>query len=98
MRCGASAVDDAHTMTSTNTTTTTTLQGACEQLDQLFAAAAGRFGRQVRTLAQADPELTPTRSDAVARMRVRMQASDYRVDPLVVSDAIVDRVVYARAS
>ena len=68
------------------------------QLDQLIAATTGRFGRPLRTISCTDPELAPTRRETVIRMRARMQGGDYRIDPLVVSDAIVDRVCFARAA
>jgi anti-sigma28 factor (negative regulator of flagellin synthesis) len=63
-----------------------------EQLQQMFAKAAGRFGRQVRTIAWPDPEMAPARPATVTRMRAQVRAGEYRIDPSVVADAIVDRV------
>ena len=63
-----------------------------DQLHQMFARAAGRFGRQVHTIAWPDPEMAPARSATVARMRARMTAGEYRIDPSVVAGAIVERV------
>lgn len=63
-----------------------------EQLEHLFPMAAGRFGRQIKTIAYADPETAPTRTMTVWRMRQRMQASDFQIDPRVVSGAIVERM------
>jgi anti-sigma-28 factor FlgM len=63
-----------------------------EQLQHIFAKAAGRFGRQVRTIAWTDAETAPARPATVARMRARVEAGEYRVDSSVVADAIVERV------
>ena len=63
-----------------------------EQLEHLLPAATGRFGRQLVTVAYPDPELAPPRTTTVWRMRERMQASDFRIDPAVVSGAIVERM------
>jgi hypothetical protein len=68
-----------------------------DQLDRLLAATTGRFGRPLHTISCTDPELAPTRTETVIRMRARMQDGQYRIDPLVVSDAIVARV-WARAA
>lgn len=89
MRGPARAVDDGLTMTSTLL--------SHDQLDQLLAATTGRFGRPLRTISCTDPELAPTRRETVIRMRARMHDGEYRIDPLVISDAIVDRV-FARAA
>jgi hypothetical protein len=64
------------------------------QHDQLHAApaTAGRFGSQTRTIAWPDHELAPVRSDQVARMRERVQFYDYKIDPLVLAEAIINRV------
>ena len=84
MRGGASGVEDAHTMTST--------LSATHELDRILAATTGRFGRPLRTISWTDPELAPTRKETVIRMRARMQDGQYRIDPLAVAGAIVDRV------
>ena len=84
MRGSANEVDDGLTMTSTLLSQ--------EQLEHLFPTAAGRFGRQIKTIAYADPETAPARAMTVWRMRERMQASEFQIDPQVVSGAIVDRM------
>jgi hypothetical protein len=72
---------------------TQTLQSSPhDQLAELLAATAGRFGRQLPTIAWPDPEWAPARRATVMRMRARLNASEYRVDPRLVADAIVDRV------
>ena len=76
------------------TTTQTSMQ---DQLDRLLVAAAGRFGRQVRMIACADPELAPVRSATVTRMRERMEQRGYRVDTSIVASAILDRVLHQQA-
>jgi len=63
-----------------------------DQLDDLLATAVGRFGRPARTINWDDPEGTPARILTVARMRDRLNASDYRVDDSLIATAIVDRV------
>jgi anti-sigma28 factor (negative regulator of flagellin synthesis) len=84
MRGRRVTVDDAHTMTPT-------LQHS--QQDQLEASVtSGRFARQTRTIAWPDSELAPVRSDVVERMRARVQYYDYKIDPLVLAEAIIDRV------
>ena len=85
MRGSPNGVDDGLTMTSTLLSQ--------EQLEHLFPTATGRFGRQIKTIAYADPETAPARTVTVWRMRERMQASDFRVDPQVISGAIVERMV-----
>jgi hypothetical protein len=72
--------------------TETLLSTQHDQLDELFARAAGRFGRQIRTIAWPDPDMAPARTATVWRMRERMKTSDYHIDPLLVANAIVDRV------
>ena len=84
MSGSASADDDILTMTSTLLSQ--------QQLEHLFPTASGRFGRQIKTIAWADPETAPTRTTTVWRMRERMKSSDYRIDPQVVSGAIVERM------
>lgn len=71
---------------------TYTLPTQHDQLDELFATAAGRFGRQLRTIAWPDPDSAPARTSTVARMRARLLKTDYLIDPSVVASAIVDRV------
>jgi hypothetical protein len=65
---------------------------SADRLEQLSTAAAGRFGRQIGTIGQPDPELAPARDLTVARMRARMASGEYRIDPCVVASEIVDRV------
>jgi hypothetical protein len=73
----------AHTLTtSTN-----------DQLDHLLATAVGRFGRPARMIAWSDPETSPARSKTVARMRDRLNGTEYRIDTSLVATAIVDRVI-----
>jgi hypothetical protein len=79
-------VDAAHVMTHTLHTS------SVDPLEQLSTAAAGRFGRQIGTIGQPDPELALPRRLTVTRMRARMTAGEYRIDPLVVAGEIVDRV------
>ena len=59
-------------------------------LDELVARAAGRFGRQIRTIAWPNPELAP-RTVVVERMKQR-QKSGYEIDPRLVAKAIIDRL------
>jgi anti-sigma28 factor (negative regulator of flagellin synthesis) len=63
-----------------------------DQLEERSATAAGRFERQLLTIESADPELAPVRSDKVARMQARVRYYDYKIDPLVLAEAIIDRV------
>ena len=63
-----------------------------DQIDHLLATAVGRFGRPARTIDWSDPESTPARVRTVARMRDRLNASDYRIDDALVATAILDRV------
>ncbi len=83
MRGSAAAVDDLHTMTSTLLPPEHLLP---------TATASGRFARQLRTIACADPEMAPARSSTVARMRERLQTSEFRIDPRLVSGAIMERM------
>ena len=71
---------------------TSTLLSA-EQLEQLVPTATGRFGRQLMTIAHPDPETAPARTATVTRMQERMRTSDYRIDPRLISGAIVERLV-----
>jgi hypothetical protein len=71
---------------------TLTLQHSRHDQLEEASATAGRFGRQTRTIAWPDPELAPVRSDTVARMRARVQYYDYKIDPLVLAEAIINRV------
>ena len=63
-----------------------------EQLEQLLPTATGRFGRQLMTITYPDPETAPARTTTVTRMQERMRSSDYRIDPRLVSGAIVERL------
>ena len=78
-------VDEPHAMT------TALRYTHDEALDELLPAAAGRFGREVRKIACPDPELAPSRTTEVERMRERME-SGYDVDPRLVAAAILERL------
>ena len=62
------------------------------QLDELLANAAGRFGREVRTIACPNPDMAPSRTTEVERMRDLMKKSGYEVDPRLVANAIFERL------
>ena len=62
------------------------------ELDELLAKAAGRFGRDVRNIACPDPEMAPSRTTEVERMRDLMKKSGYDVDPRLVAAAILERL------
>ena len=79
-------VDEPHAMT------TALRYTHDEALDELLPAAAGRFGREVRKIACPDPELAPSRTTEVERMRERME-SGYDVDPRLVAAAILERLI-----
>jgi hypothetical protein len=68
------------------------LSAPYDQLGQFFAEAR-RFGRQIRPIDCADPEMAPARTTTVVRMRARIETGEYRSDPDVVANAIVDRLV-----
>lgn len=78
-------VDVAHAMS------TTLRYTQHDQLAELMARSVGRFGREVRTIANPDPELAPARAREVERMRQR-QKSGYEVDPRLVAIAILERL------
>jgi hypothetical protein len=82
----AASVDEAQAMTQT------LVSSPHDQLEELFTTAAGRFGRRIRTIAWPDPDRAPARSTTVVRMRERMMKGEHQIDPLVVANAIVDRV------
>ena len=63
-----------------------------DEVEQLLARAAGRFGREVRTIACPDPELAPSRKMEVETMRERLKQSGYDVDPRLVAAAILERL------
>jgi hypothetical protein len=63
-----------------------------EALEKLLPKAAGRFGRDVRKIACPDPEMAPSRTTEVERMRERMKKSGYDVDPRLVAAAILERL------
>jgi hypothetical protein len=79
-------VDVAHAMT-----TTLRYTHQHDQLAELMARSVGRFGREVRTIANPNPELTPVRAREVERMR-EAQKSGYEVDPRLVAVAILERL------
>jgi hypothetical protein len=84
---GRTGVDLAHAMT-----TALRYQHQPDALDELIAAAAGRFGRGVRTIACPDPEMAPARKMEVDKMRERLKKSGYDVDPRLVAAAILERL------
>lgn len=57
-----------------------------------MATSAGRFGRQIGTIASPDPELAPRRSPTVLDMRARVQYRDNQLDSSVLAEAIIDRL------
>jgi hypothetical protein len=64
-----------------------------EELNEILGTrTAGRFGREVRTIACPDPEMAPSRKMEVERMRARMKKSGYDVDPRLVAAAILERL------
>ena len=73
-------------------TSSTLLSTPYDQLGRFFADAR-RFGRQIRPIDCADPELTPARAPTVARTRARIDAGQYRIDSDAVATAIVGRLV-----
>jgi hypothetical protein len=79
-------VDEPHAMT------TELRYHPYDELAELLVKAAGRFGRDARTIACADPELAPARTTEVMRMRERMKKSGYDVDPRLVAAAILERL------
>jgi hypothetical protein len=78
-------VDVAHAMS------TTLRYTPHDQLAELMERSVGRFGREVRTIANPNPELAPARAREVERMRQR-QKSGYEVDPRLVAIAILERL------
>jgi hypothetical protein len=78
-------VDVAHAMS------TTLRYTQHDQLAELMAGSVGRFGREVRTIANPKPELARARAREVKRMRQR-QKSGYEVDPRLVAIAILERL------
>jgi hypothetical protein len=63
-----------------------------QELDELLPKAGGRFGRDVQTIACPDPEMAPSRTSEVERMRDLMKKSGYDVDPRLVAAAILERL------
>ena len=63
-----------------------------EELDKLLPTAAGRFGREVQKIACPDPEMAPSRTSEVERMRDLMKKSGYDIDPSLVATAILERL------
>ena len=87
MSDGRESVDDPHAMTTA--LRYTQQQELAELLPQ---RTAGRFGREVRTIACPDPEKTPSRTSEVERIRELMKTSGYDVDPRLVATAILERL------
>jgi hypothetical protein len=63
-----------------------------DELSELLLKAAGRFGREVRTIACPDPEMAQSRTMEVEKMRARLKKSGYDVDPRLVAAAILERL------
>jgi hypothetical protein len=63
-----------------------------DELSELLLKAAGRFGRDVRTIACPDPEMAQSRTMEVEKMRERLKKSGYDVDPRLVAAAILERL------
>jgi hypothetical protein len=63
-----------------------------EALEELLPKAVGRFGRDVQKIASPDPEMAPSRTSEVERMRDLMKKSGYDVDPRLVAAAILERL------
>jgi hypothetical protein len=63
-----------------------------QELEGLLPKAAGRFGREVRRIACPDPEMAPSRTTEVERIRDLMKQSGYDVDPRLVATAILERL------
>jgi hypothetical protein len=63
-----------------------------DELSELLLKAAGRFGREVRTIACPDPEMAQSRTMEVEQMRERLKKSGYDVDPRLVAAAILERL------
>ena len=63
-----------------------------DALEALLRTAAGRFGREVQKIACPDPEMAPSRTTEVERMRERMKKSGYDVDPRLIAAAILERL------
>lgn len=80
------SVDEAHAMT------TALRYSHHGLLDELAARAAGRFGREARTIAYPNPDLTPSRTTEVERMRERLKKSGYQIDNTAVATAILERL------
>jgi hypothetical protein len=80
------SVDGSHAMT------TALRYNHQQQLDELLPRTAGRFGREVRTIACPNPELAPSRTSEVERIRELMKKSGYDVDPRLVAAAILERL------
>ena len=79
-------VDGSHAMT------TALRYNHHQELDELLSRTAGRFGREVRTIACPDPEMAPSRTTEVERIRELMKKSGYDVDPRLVAAAILERL------
>jgi Anti-sigma-28 factor, FlgM len=63
-----------------------------EHLDELVDKAVSPLDQELGTIECSDPELTPTRTRNVMRMRTRLAAGDYVVDADAVADAIIERL------
>jgi len=63
-----------------------------DELSELLLKAAGRFGREVRTIPCPDPEMAQSRTMEVEKMRERLKKSGYDVDPRLVAAAILERL------
>ena len=66
-----------------------------DRIDQLVDRAVSPLDQRLGTVECADPELSPTRTRSVMRMRTQLLNDDYAVDANAVADAIVERLVPA---
>ena len=81
------SADESHAMT------TSLRYSHHDQLAELVERAAGRFGRKVRRISQADPGMAPIRTTEVDLMRERLKKSGYQVDSTAVASAILERLL-----
>ena len=63
-----------------------------EHLEQLVDQAVRPLDHELGTIECSDPELAPTRTRNVMRMRTLLASGDYVVDADAVADAIIERL------
>jgi hypothetical protein len=63
-----------------------------ERIERLVDRAVSPLDHGLGTIECCDPELSPTRTRAVMRMRTRLMAGEYVVDADAVAGAIVGRL------